>query len=128
MRGLIGAVLAMLAGLCSAEANACMLIEYSRIERASQVVVEGRYFRDPSDEASGYVVPYRFERGERRDRYTIQWDTELLEDPIQGQCATQIPTNGRYERFYLIWRDAGYFEMIGRAGAKDPDEPEETDG
>ena len=128
MKRLIGTGLATLAGLCAAEADACMVVAFSRIERASDVVVEGRYFSDPTDEASGYVVPHDLKRGERRDRYTIHWDMRLLEDPFQGQCATQIPSDGRYERFYLMRRDAGYFEMIGRASAEKPELPEDAEG
>jgi len=99
---------------------------FPRVE-ASDVVVEGRYFRDPDNEASGHIEPARLERGERQDRYEIRWSMELLEDPIQGQCATQIPANGKYERFFLMSRDGGSFEIIGRAWVKDPNDPEEAD-
>jgi hypothetical protein len=116
----------LLLGLCSTTASACVVIPFASIENASDVIVEGRYFRDPADRAAGHVEPAVFERGERRGRYEIRWSMELLEDPTEGQCATQIPSDGHYGRFYLLRRDGGRFEMIGRAWAEDPKDPEGT--
>ena len=128
MKSLASAFMAaLLVALSPVSASACIVTSFERVQKASDVIVEGRYFRDPDDEASGYIEPSLIERGERRDRYEIRWSIDLLEDPNQGQCATQIPGNGRYERFYLLSRDGGYFEMIGRAWAKDPDAPAEAD-
>ena len=117
---------ALLVALSPTAASACMVTSFARVGKASDVIVEGRYVRDPEDEASGHIEPFLVERGEQRDRYQIRWSIDLLEDPNQGQCATQIPGNGRYERFYLKSREGDYFEMIGRAWVQDPSDPEEA--
>ncbi len=116
-------IAASLLSLGSTTASACILPPYSRVEKASDVIIEGRYFHDPADEESGHIEPARYQKGERRDRYQVRWSIERHED----QCATQMPANGNYERFYLVRREGGFFVMIGRVWAQDPDDPEDTD-
>jgi hypothetical protein len=120
-------IAALLVALSPTTASACLVTSFESVKKASDVIVEGRYFGDPDDEASGHIEPTLVERGEQRDHYQVRWSIDLLEDPNRGQCATQIPSNGHYGRFYLRSRDAGNFHMIGRAWVKDPDAPEETD-
>jgi hypothetical protein len=118
-------VATLLAGLGSTAASACILPPFSRIEKASDVIVEGRYFQDPTDRASGHIEARLVERGEHRERYEIRWSIEFLESR-EGECATQVPADRSYERFYLLSRDDGHFHMIGRIGVEDPDGSEGT--
>jgi hypothetical protein len=117
---------AVLVCLCPAAASACMVTPFARVIEASEVIVEGRFFHDPTNPEIGHIEPSRVERGTRRDRYEIRWSIAFLESP-EGECATQIPANGHYGRFYLRARKGGHFHMIGRAWVKDPDAPEEID-
>jgi hypothetical protein len=110
----------------SVPASACIPIPLSRIAASADAVVIGRYEHDPELADRGRIVIDKVVKGKRRKVVDIVWDLSIFEsDPIAAQCAVGIPRDGDYGEFWLKRSEEGVFFVIGRAWAKDPNEPEE---
>ncbi|GMN04425.1 hypothetical protein [Erythrobacter sp. MTPC3] len=106
--------------LAASPAQACLPIPQSRVEATADVVVVGRYIRRGEDLSRGRIAVFQVERGDATKMIDVVWSLSILDDPSTADCAVQIPSDGGYEKFWLIRQENSSFVVIGRGWIEDP--------
>ena len=95
------------------EAEACIPNSLEKIQKLSDVIVEGTFVIDSKVRGEGHIVAGRTLKGVSQTTYLVRWDPDILPESLPD-CGVEIPASGLFEGFSLSKREDGSYQLTGR--------------
>lgn len=95
------------------EAVACIPNSLERIQKFSDVIVEGTFFIDSEVRGEGHIVADRTLKGVSKKTYFVRWDPNILPETL-SDCGVEIHASGLFEGLSLRMREDGTYQLTGR--------------
>jgi hypothetical protein len=96
-------------------AHACIPPSAAIVRQFSDVIVEGTFFVDSSENGKGRIVAKRVTKGVKKRVYHVQWlpNPEDTFQPHELDCIVTPTENGTFHGFNLSRIENGRYEIIG---------------